>query len=85
MTLTGLADPVPVLVTPPIPELQVAVYRVTVLPLLAPGVKDTLTTPMPVSETPIAVGAAGEPTITAGEGDDASPMPRAFVAVTVQV
>jgi hypothetical protein len=60
---------------------------VTVAPLFAPGVNDTLNEPVaPVVATATAftfAGAAGEPTITGSDAVDARPAPREFVAFTV--
>jgi hypothetical protein len=76
-------------ITPPLLEVQVAVKLVIALPLLAPGVNDTVTGAVVVVVEPgvalTAVGAAGDPTITAADGGDATPTPRALVAVTEHV
>ena len=57
---------VPVLVRPPLLELQVAVWLVMALPLLAPSAKVTLSEAVVVVVDPetafTAVGAAGTPT-----------------------
>jgi hypothetical protein len=80
---------VPVLVTPPLLDTHVAVWLVIALPLFAPILYVTVNEPVAVvvaCDTALtAVGAAGEPTITASDGADARPAPRAFVALTVQV
>jgi hypothetical protein len=55
------------------------------LPLSEPRVKLTLISPDATWVAVTPVGAAGEPTITDREGADARPVPRALVAVTVQV
>ena len=60
-------------------------YPVIALPLFAPGVKETESDPDPVLVTTPIVGGAGLPTITAAEGFEAGPVPRALVARTVQV
>jgi hypothetical protein len=55
------------------------------LPLFAPGVNATRIWPDATCVAVTPVGAAGEPTITATDGAEARPAPRALVAVTVHV
>ena len=78
---------VPVLVTPPLVDVHVAVWLVIALPLFAPIVNVTVNDPVVVVAGPDTaltfVGAAGEPTITASDGADAAPVPMALVAWTV--
>ena len=80
---------VPVLVTPPLVDVHVAVWLVIALPLFAPIVNVTVNEPVVVVAGPDTaltfVGAAGEPTITASDGADATPVPIPFVAWTVHV
>ena len=79
----------PVFVTPPSLDVHVAVWLVIALPLLAPIVNVTVNEPVATVVEPDTaftfVGAAGEPTITAGDAADARPAPRALVALTVHV
>jgi hypothetical protein len=64
---------------------QVAVKLVIAEPLLAPAVKATETLPSPRVAVPI-VGGAGTPAgVTLFDAIDATPVPIAFVAVTVKV
>ena len=76
-------------VMPPLLELQVAVWLVMALPLLAPSAKVTLSEAVVVvvdSDTAFtAVGAAGAPTATGREGAEARLAPRTLLALTVQV
>jgi hypothetical protein len=85
----GLALPVADPGAPPSVEAHDAVNPVTALPLAAPGVKVMLSVPVAEVVEPeaklTADGGAGDPTMTAGEGTDAGPMPRPFVAVIVHV
>jgi hypothetical protein len=80
---------VPVLVRPPLLEVQVAVWLVMALPLLAPRAKVTLSEPAVVVVDPdtalTAAGAAGAPTTTGREGAEAKLAPRALPAWTVHV
>jgi hypothetical protein len=89
VTVSGLAVPVAVPVTPLLVEVHVTAKLVMALPLLAPAVNDTLSGPVDDEVEPgtaaTAAGAAGDPTITAGDGADAMLAPFAFVAFTVQV
>jgi hypothetical protein len=76
-------------VTPPFDEVQVAMKPVIALPLLAPAVNDTVSGAVVVVVDPAtaltAVGAAGDPSITAGDGVDAALVPMALVALTVHL
>jgi hypothetical protein len=80
---------VPVLVTPPLLDTHVAVWLVIALPLFAPITNVTVNDPVVVVAEPDTaftfVGGAGEPTITASDGADATPVPTALVAWTVHV
>ena len=80
---------VPLFVMPPLLDVQVAVWLVIALPLSAPSVKVTTNEPVVVVVDPdtafTPVGAAGAPTVTGSDGADAKLVPRAFVAVTLQV
>ena len=57
--------------------------------MFAPGVNDTDNGPVDAVVEPeiafTAVGAAGEPTITAGEAEEDGPVPAPFVPLTLQV
>ncbi len=87
--MIGLVTPTAEWVTPPFDDTHVAVYCVTVAPLFALAANDTVTGPVAVVVEPdtafTAVGAAGAPTVTAGDGVDGRLVPRAFVALTVHV
>jgi hypothetical protein len=89
VTLIGLKFPVTDPGAPPSLDEHDAVKLVIALPLLALGVKPTLRFPVAVVVEPdidvTFTGDAGEPTITGGDGADAGPAPRAFVAVIVHV
>ena len=80
---------VPVFVIPPLLDVQVAVWLMIALPLLAPIVNVTVNEPVGVVVEPdlatTFVGAAGEPTITAGDAADAALKPIPLVALTVHV
>ncbi len=90
VTVSDVVAPTTVCVTPPLLDVHVVVYSgaVSGLPLVAPCVKVTLNDPVEwVVESDVAitpVGAAGEPSITAADGDEAGPAPTALVEVTVQ-
>jgi hypothetical protein len=88
-TVIGLDPPPCAAVAPPSLEVQVAVKPEVAAPLFAPAVKLTDAPPVAFVVDPVtaatAVGAAGDPTITAAEAVEAVPGPTAFVAVTVQV
>ena len=85
VTLKGDAAPAFVRVAPPLLDLHLAVYPVIARPLLAPALNDTLREPEATLTALRWVGAPGEPTITAADGEDAGPVPRALVALTVHV
>jgi hypothetical protein len=72
-------------VTPPLLDVHVAVWLWIVLPLFAPIVNVTRSVPDAILVATTAVGGAGEPTITGPDAADASPIPRAFFAVTLHV
>jgi hypothetical protein len=84
VTVSG--DPAPVLfpAAPPLLDVQVTVYEVTVLPRGGAGPKVTVAAPL-AGATLAIVGAPGTaaPTTTA-EGADAGLVPTPLVAVTVQ-
>jgi hypothetical protein len=89
-TAIGLVAALPVLVTPPLLDVQVAVLLVIGTPFAAPSVNDTLSGPVAVVVEPetafTAVGAAGATaTITAFDAADAGPVPTPLVAWTWQV
>ena len=90
-TVSVVVAPMTVLDTPPLADVHVVVYlgSVTGLPLDAPGVNVTLSDPVEcVVESDRAttlVGAAGEPSTTTADDDDAGPVPTALVEVTVHV
>jgi hypothetical protein len=70
-------------------EVHVAVYPMIALPLGLDAVKLTVNGPLdevvePGTAFTLTAG-PGAPTITVGDGEDACPGPRAFVAVTVHV
>ena len=83
MTGPDVADAVRVV--PPFVDVQVAAKLVIALPLFAPGVNDTRNEPTAVSTAVTAVGATGEPAITAPDSDDWAPVPAAFTAATRNV
>ena len=83
--MRGLAGPDFVPETPPPDEMHDAVYLVTRLPLLDPGVKDTFSRPDAVRFAVTFVGAAGAPTITDGDFAEAGLVPIWLVALTVHV
>jgi hypothetical protein len=88
VTVNGDAAPVTVPLTPLSDEVHVAVKPVIAFPLFAPAVNETTNEPVAVvvePETALTfVGAAGDPTITAGDdGGEAGLEPRPFVALTV--
>jgi hypothetical protein len=70
-------------------DTQVAVWLVIALPLFAPFANVTLNEPVAVVvefETAFAaVGAAGAPTIIGAVDTESGPVPREFVAATVNV
>jgi hypothetical protein len=88
-TTIGLAVPVWARVTPPLLDVQVAVYPLIEEPLFVPAVKLTVSDPVePNVERDKAftfVGAAGDPRITGNDAADVGPDPAAFVALTVHV
>ena len=81
-TIIGLPAPAPLIA----PGFDVTVYSVMAdPPLLAGGVKFTVTCPFPPITDPI-VGAPGTVTgVTEADGEDAAPAPTVFEAVTVKV
>ncbi|MDQ1386497.1 MAG: hypothetical protein QOG65_3876, partial [Actinomycetota bacterium] len=87
--MIGLTVPVAEPGAPPSVDEHDAVNPVIALPLAAPGVKLMLSVPVAEVVEPeaklTADGDAGDPTMTGGEGTDAGPMPRPFVAVMVHV
>jgi hypothetical protein len=90
VTLIGLAAPVADFVTPPLLDVQVAVYcgAVSGLPFACAAVSAvnvTLRTPGDVLRIVGVAGGAGDPTITGSDAADANPVPRALCALTVQV
>ena len=88
-TLIGLAAPVPVLVTPPLLEVQVAALLVTGLPFAAPAVNETFIGTTGEVEPDAALTFVGAAGLSAGamafEGPDAGPVPTPLVAVTAHV
>jgi hypothetical protein len=85
----GLAVPDFEPVTPPFVEVQVAVKLVIALPLLAPGVNDTVNGPVDVVVEPVtaltAAGGTGVPALTGGVAADWGPVPSWFDAATLKV
>jgi hypothetical protein len=78
VTLIGLPAPVADFVTPPVLEIQVAVYcgAVNALPFACAAVsnvKATRNTPADGVVTVGFAGGAGEPTITGSEGAESTP------------
>ena len=69
-TVTGPDAADAVRVVPPFVDVQVAVKLVIALPLFAPGVNDTRNEPATASTACTAVGAKGEPAITAPDSGD---------------
>ena len=84
-TVTDETAPVAKAVKLPFDDVHVAAYPVIVLPLLAPAAKDTRSEPFATFVALTAVGAAGDPTISAPEATDAAPAPAALIAFTVHV
>ena len=81
---------VAVLVTPPLVEVQVAVWPVIVAPLLAPNVKVTTSDPVAAVVEPdraltSLVGAGTVGTLKLFDVEDGALGPCAFVAATVHV
>ena len=85
VTMIGLAVLAFAAATPPFVDVHVTVNVVIALPLFAPGVNVTFNEPAATFTAFTAVGAAGAPTVTAGDGVDGRLVPRAFVALTVHV
>ena len=86
-SIGAAADPVWMadFVTPLLLDVHVAVCLWIALPLSAPIVKVTRSVPDKIFAATTAVGGAGEPTIIGPDAADASPIPRAFLAVTLHV
>jgi hypothetical protein len=89
---TVIGEPVPAtaLVTPPLLDTHVAVYFGVVNGLpFACAVESFTKLTRNVREATLLIAGfatcAGAPTTIAGDGDDAAPVPLAFVALTVQV
>jgi hypothetical protein len=84
----GLAAFVATCVVPPFGDVHVAVKLLMALPLLAPGVKETMTDPVAEAVFDLAltaVAGAGEPTITGADAAEAGLAPRALVCFTRHV
>jgi hypothetical protein len=81
---------VPVLVTPPLLDVHVAVWLVIALPLSAPIVNVTVNEPVAAAVefdtafTPLG-GLGASATVTELDAADEAPVPKAFVAVTAHV
>jgi hypothetical protein len=89
VSVSGLAVPDFDPVTPLFVETHVAVKLVIALPLLAPGVNDTVNGPVDVVVEPgaarTAVGDTGVPALSAGVAADCGPVPRWLDAATLNV
>jgi hypothetical protein len=87
VAVMGLAGPVVDPGTPPSLDEHAAVKPVIALPLFPPGEKPTLIVPVAAVVEPdtrvTPEGDPGDPMITGGDGADAGPEPRPFVAVVV--
>src|SRR5262249_49141450 len=85
VTVIGPAIPDFDFVAPPFFDAHVAVKAVIALPLAAPAPNDTLSDPAAILTAFTPLGAAGDPTMVAGDGSGAALVRFALVGRTVHV